>query len=191
VTASPFVDYESEVAELTNKVEREAILSCRRAIKEWADTNQETDLSDWKATEHGGDKIVGYLPVGEHDMARTRLHVPVPDSSLEDCVTYVHLHLQKCKELGDSVESVEVKKAYSCNTRQVHIKMKVIFPLGGRDILVNEQSVVHDNRAWIVHTSTTDASVPETRSSTRVDMPLSITCVRPCPEINGHEIIIE
>ena len=141
---------------MTNPEEAEAIVSCRRLIKDWVDQGQETDLSDWKAAEKGGDSIVGYLPVSEDQMARTKLLVPVPNTSLEKCFSYIKVHLQQCKDLKDSIDSAEVKKVYACNTNQTHIVMRTFFPLGARDILVNEQTVVHNDRAWMVHATTTD-----------------------------------
>ena len=53
-------------------------------------------------------------------------------------------------------------------TNVLHINMKTQWPVGARDVLIQQQFVRYQDKAWISALSTNDDEVPEKVGLTRV-----------------------
>ena len=167
----------------------------RKMIVDYIEGGKDQDFDDWKkVASTGGLKnflIGAFLPQKQDNSCISmRLVIPIPNCKFNDIFEYI-TNTERRLIWDENLQSIEVKKELPIETKLVHVLLKSAWPMGARDILMNQHQVRYQDKAWIINHSVEDEDYPEQKGITRVDLNSGMFHLKPNPEIHGYTVIVD
>ena len=90
----------------------------------------------------------------------------------------------------DNFKKIDTVKTMPLDNKLLNIHLKTIWPLGARDILIQEGQVRFQDKHWIVNFSVEDEACPVADGTSRIEVPQSMIYIKPNPSIHGYTMYV-
>lgn len=148
----------------------------------------------WKEYARGGSvkehPLITYVPQNKGDLVKTRIRIVLPNCDLDTALEWTDSQEKRSIFDKNNVEGSKTTKNFGMNTKQIHVQLKVIRPIGKRDLLIESQTIKHNGEGWMVMHSVEDQDTPISEDQLRIYYKQQVHYFKPRPDIQGVEVTI-